>query len=112
MDAVVRRMSLSQRGSSYGMVPLPAAPASEFALSMAAESAREARSMATAAALTQIKYSGDDWLPTLFLWEGRSLDRILLPWSVVMGLTCLWTIPIMVCALTHSRPARLPAHGL
>ncbi len=112
MDAVVRRLSSSQRGGSYGMVPLPSAPASDFALNMASESARAARSRATAAALTQIRYSGDDWLPTLLLWEARAMDRIMLPWGVVMGLTCLWTVPIMVCvrSLAHKGLVTAAAH--
>jgi hypothetical protein len=79
-----------------GAAALRHAAAGQFAERLLATSSAETRREATAAATLQLRYSADDWLYTILQWEARALDRIIVPWGLVMGLTCLWTIPIMV----------------
>lgn len=90
MEQVVRRLAHSTRTTYKQLLP------SDFVQRLDAESAREARRVATAAGTHQLRYSGDAWLPTLKLWHARSLDRIQGPWCSVMAVTTCWTVPIMV----------------
>jgi putative membrane protein len=46
--------------------------------------------------------SNDGWLRTLFVLEGRALDRIILPWSLVTLNAIVWTV-IVQCEILEEK---------
>jgi|APGre2960657505_1045072.scaffolds.fasta_scaffold126664_2 putative membrane protein len=62
---------------------------------MSAATASEQRQRAVSSELVQRSYTGNYWLPTLFMLRGRALDRIALPWLFVMAFTFLWSVPVL-----------------
>ena len=88
----LRRLSLT--GLRPG-VPLPPSCRDALVARMLDPAAVAARREAVAAGTCQKRYDGDSWSSTLFIVNGRALDRIRLPWACVMGVTLLWTVPVM-----------------